>query len=209
MEGIMHQYTGKLIIHTGSMFSGKTSSLTREINRFSIAGYSTRVYKPDLDTRNKDSKIKTHDDLTIRATTIKSIDELKSDVLKELPDVIGIDEIQFLKGAPNHIKEVLDELLESGKTVIVAGLDMDYNGQAFEVVKELLPVADYVHKHHAVCTSCGSDAWVSYRTVDDKNRLLIGSEREYMPLCRSCYSKKVEEDSQIVNKNQIELNIEK
>ena len=49
--------------------------------------------------------------------------------------------------------------------------------------------ADYVYKHHAVCVKCGSDAWVSHRKSKEKERLVIGAQDEYEPLCRNCYNK--------------------
>lgn len=85
-------------------------------------------------------------------------------------------------------------------TVVVAGLDMDYLAHSFEIVKELMPKADYLYKHHAVCKRCGTDAWVSHRKVNVNDRLLLGAEGEYEPLCRSCYKKAIEEDE--INLNQ-------
>lgn len=204
----MHQYKGKLIIHTGSMFSGKTSSLKRDLNRFKIAGYRTKIFKPKVDTREV-GKITIHGEDSITATTINSIDELIKDVEENNLNVVGIDEVQFLSDDIDTIKEGMYSLLRKGVTVVMAGLDMDYNGIPFEVVKEFLPLADYLHKHHAVCTLCGTDAWVSHRKIKSEGRVLIGAEGEYEPLCRSCYEKVREEEEQEVNKNQLRMVIEK
>lgn len=206
MEVVMHQYKGKLIIHTGSMFSGKTSSLKKDLNRFKIAGYKVIAYKPTVDTRGGEM-ITIHGEGGMEAIGVSGIEELSKDVFSKKPEVIGIDEIQFLGGEIEEIKNQLSNILKSGITIVVAGLDMDYNGIAFEVVKELLPISDYLNKHHAVCTMCGTDAWVSHRKVNSGDRVLIGAADEYEPLCRTCYNGVVEEEKREVNRNQIKLEL--
>lgn len=183
----MHQYKGKLIVHTGSMFSGKTSSLKNELKRFNIAGYKTVAFKPSIDTRYKKNEIVTHDMTSIECILVDDIDQLMDYCNKLNPHVIGIDEIQFLGGSVQKILAAINELLAKDITVVVAGLDMDYTGTPFEVVKELMPIADYLYKHHAVCVRCGSDAWVSHRKTKDKDRIKIGAEDDYEPLCRKCF----------------------
>jgi len=183
----LHQYKGKLIIHTGSMFSGKTSSLKKEIKRFDIAGYKTVAFKPSIDTRYKKNEITTHDKTSMDCYLVDNIDELMDYCHKLNPDVVAIDEVQFLGGSVDRIISSINELLSKDITVVVAGLDMDFTGTAFEIVKELMPIADYLYKHHAVCVKCGSDAWVSHRKSKDQNRIKIGAAEEYEPLCRKCF----------------------
>lgn len=103
------------------------------------------------------------------------------------PAVVGIDEVQFLGGSVDSIISSINKLLEKDITVVVAGLDMDFSGTPFEVVKELMPIADYLYKHHAVCVRCGTDAWVSHRKSKDQERIKIGASDEYEPLCRKCF----------------------
>ena len=185
----MHQYKGKLIVHTGSMFSGKTSSLEKDINRFAIAKYNTLAFKPVVDNRFKEENIVTHDNRRMDAIVVKDNIEMMENIEKLNPDVIAIDEVQFLGGEVKDIVENIQYLLRKGKTVVVAGLDMDFTGKPFEVVKELMPISDYLYKHHAVCAGCGSDAWVSNRKSKDKARIKIGASDEYEPLCRKCFYK--------------------
>ncbi len=183
----MHQYKGKLIVHTGSMFSGKTSSLEKDMKRFKIAKYKTLAFKPKVDTRFKKEQIVTHDKTYIDAICVEDIDELVSYVDKMDPEIIGIDEVQFLGGDTDHIVDQVNKLLHGGKTIIVAGLDMDFEGKPFEIIKELMPISEYLYKHHAVCVDCGSDAWVSNRKSCDMERIKLGASDEYEPLCRKCY----------------------
>lgn len=185
----MHQYKGKLIVHTGSMFSGKTSSLEKDINRFAIAKYKTLAFKPVVDNRCKEDKIVTHDNKKVDAIVVRDNLEMMDRIESLDPDVIAIDEVQFLGGRVADIVDNIKDLLARGKTVVVAGLDMDFTGKPFEVVKELMPISDYLYKHHAVCVACGSDAWVSNRKSQDKERIKIGASDEYEPLCRKCFYK--------------------
>jgi len=201
----LHQYKGKLIIHTGSMFSGKTSSLEKDVKRFNIAGYKTLAFKPVVDTRFKTADIISHDDMSIEAILVENIESIKLHCEANIPDVIAIDEIQFLGGEIKDIIDSINNFLERDITVIVAGLDVDFEGRPFEIVKELMPIADYLTKHHAVCVKCGSDAWISHRKTKDKERVVIGASREYEPLCRSCYLKEKKEEEEIINKNQVTL----
>ena len=118
---------------------------------------------------------------------VKDIDELMEYVNELEPEVIGIDEVQFLQGTIDEIISNINELLNRDITVVVAGLDMDFTGTPFEVVKELMPIADYLYKHHAVCVKCGNDAWVSHRKSKAQERIIIGASDEYEPLCRKCF----------------------
>ncbi len=183
----MHQYRGKLMVHTGSMFSGKTSSLEKDMKRFKIAGYKTVVFKPSTDNRVNTAHISTHDNTFMECIVIDHFTEIEDYLKEHSVDVVGVDEIQFFKDDLSDILDLIDRLLEGGKTVVTAGLDMDYEAQPFEIVKELLPRADYLEKHHAVCSHCGTDAWVSHRTSKDTERVVIGATETYEPVCRNCY----------------------
>ncbi len=183
----LHQYKGKLIIHTGSMFSGKTSSLEKDLKRFNIAKYRTVAFKPTVDKRNPECKIVTHDNTSLNAVWVNNIYEVSEYCKEHELDVVGIDEVQFLEGKTKDIVEVVSSLLEKDITVVLAGLDIDFTGKPFEVVKELMPFADYLYKHHAVCVKCGSDAWISHRKTNEKERIVLGALNEYEPLCRKCF----------------------
>lgn len=189
------------------MFSGKTSSLEKDLNRFVIAGYNTMAFKPSVDTRYDTSEIKTHDNISLQAILVDSIDDIMEHYNREQPNVIGIDEVQFLKGKADAIVSNINQLLAEDVTVILAGLDMDFTGHAFEVVKELMPIADYLYKHHAVCVKCGTDAWVSHRKIKDKERVVIGASKEYEPLCRRCFLEEKIKEEDIVNKNQVSFDL--
>jgi thymidine kinase len=171
------------------MFSGKTSSLEKDVKRFNIAKYKTIAFKPIIDNRYKKNEIVTHDLTSMNCILVSSIDDIIEYSNELKPDVIAIDEIQFLGGAVEEIIAGVNGFLEKDLTVIVAGLDIDFTGRPFEVVKELMPIADYLYKHHAVCVKCGADAWVSNRKSKDQERIKVGASNEYEPLCRKCFLK--------------------
>lgn len=194
---------GRLIVHTGSMFSGKTTSLWRELYRMRIANYKIVAFKPSIDNRSDERKIVSHDNLELDAIKVEDIKEILAYAKNNDVDCIGIDEVQFFPNDPNEIIEIFNQLMAMNITIVVSGLDMDYMARPFEIIKELMPIADELVKHHAICASCGEDAWASYKKSSDDSRIQIGSKDLYEPLCRSCYNEKMREREKY--KNQISL----
>jgi thymidine kinase len=172
---------GWIEVVCGSMFSGKTEELIRRLKRVKIANLKVEIFKPAIDTRFDENNIVSHDTNAIHSTPVKSSDEilkLATDV-----DVVGIDEAQFFdKG----ITEVCEKLAMNGVRVIVAGLDMDYKGNPFGEMPNLLSKADYITKLHAICMKCGDIANISYRKIADANQVLLGEKDIYEPRCRQC-----------------------
>lgn len=178
---------GWLEIVCGSMFSGKTEELIRRLRRAKIANQKVIIFKPQLDTRYAETSIVSHDSNAIEAKPISNSIEL----LEFAGDyeVIGVDEAQFFD---MELTDVCQKLALDGKRVIIAGLDMDYLGQPFGPIPNLLSVADYITKVHAICPHCGSLATHSYRmeTTNQNGELVVLGEKDiYEPRCRSCYAK--------------------
>ncbi|MDD7463736.1 MAG: thymidine kinase [Anaerococcus sp.] len=194
---------GKLIVHTGSMFSGKTTSLWRELYRMKIASYKVVAFKPSVDNRHDDKKIISHDNLELDAIKVDNLNQILAYAENNEVDGIGIDELQFFPNTPAEVIDVFNKLMEMEITIVVSGLDMDYKARPFEIIKEIMPIADELVKHHAICASCGEDAWVSFRKNADESRIQIGAEDIYEPLCRTCYTEKMDEREKI--KNQLSI----
>ena len=165
------------------MFSGKTEEL---INRIKYSNKSFKVFKPDLDTRNKKNIIESHSKLEIEATTISNPNEILK--YKNKFDIIGIDEAQFFS---HDIVDICNILANSGVRVIVAGLDMDYMGKPFGPMPFLMAIAEDVIKVHAVCSETGDPALYSYRRVENSETIMIGEKKEYNPLSRKAYISKL------------------
>lgn len=175
---------GKLEIICGSMFSGKTEELIKRVNRARFAKQEVIVFKPAVDTRNDKDKIVSHDSKSVKCVVInKPIEMIK---LAQKYDVIAIDEIQFFD---ESIVDYCIALIEKGKRIIGAGLDMDYQGKPFGATPKLLAIADEISKVRAVCTHCGNPANFSHRIVGGESQVLLGKKNEYQPRCRNCYIK--------------------
>ncbi len=166
------------------MFSGKTEELIRRLKRARIARQRVEIYKPAIDTRYSDNDVVSHDANSIPSTPVESARSIL--LMASDAQVVGIDEAQFFDDA---IVEVCNELANSGKRVIVAGLDMDFKGIPFGPMPQLMAIAEDVTKVHAICVKCGNLAHVSHRIVKAEQRVLLGEQHEYELLCRQCYNK--------------------
>ena len=172
---------GSIEVICGSMFSGKTEELIRRLKRVKIANLKAEIFKPAIDVRYDKVNIVSHDTNFIQSTPVEnssSILPLTGDV-----DVVGIDEAQFFDAA---ICNVCEQLALNGVRVIVAGLDMDYTGRPFGEMPNLLAIADYITKLHAICVICGNIANISYRKTSGEAQLILGEKDIYEPRCRVC-----------------------
>ena len=176
---------GWIEVICGSMFSGKTEELIRRINRAKIANQNIKVFKPIVDSRSKNF-IESHDESKLECIEVKSSNEILAKVNN--CDVVAIDEAQFFD---NQIVNVCNKIANSGIRVIIAGLDMDYLGNPFGPMPNLMAVSEYVTKVHAVCKKSGNIANYSYRKNKKKDIVVIGEKDKYEPLSRSVFYKKM------------------
>ena len=172
---------GWIEVICGSMFSGKTEELIRRLKRVKIANLKAEIFKPALDVRYDEIKIVSHDTNFIQSTPVGSSQNIL--LLAHDADVVGIDEAQFFDP---EIANVCEQLALSGIRVIVAGLDMDYTGKPFGQMPNLLAIADYITKLHAICVKCGNIANISYRKSSETEQSLLGEKDLYEPRCRHC-----------------------
>ena len=175
---------GWIEVICGSMFSGKTEELIRRIRRARFAKQKIELFKPAIDTRYDETEVVSHDANALISTPVHNAAEILLYVSIETVEVVGIDEIQFFDAG---IVEVCNQLANAGIRVIVAGLDMDYLGNPFGPMPQLLAIAEYVSKVHAICTHCGDLAQYSHRIVAGDKQVLIGEKEAYEPLCRHCF----------------------
>ena len=172
---------GWIEVICGSMFSGKTEELIRRLKRVKIANLKVEIFKPTIDTRYDEVKIVSHDTNAIISTPVDSSERIL--LLAQDVDVVGIDEAQFFDA---EIANVCEQLALKGIRVIVAGLDMDYQGNPFGQMPNLLAKADYITKLHAICMKCGNIANISYRKIAGGGQVLLGEKDIYEPRCRHC-----------------------
>lgn len=180
-EGRQH---GWIEVICGSMFSGKTEELIRRLRRAEFAQQKILLVKPKIDDRYHKSDVVSHQGNSFEAITVENAEAILSLWNKE--KVVAIDEAQFFDPG---LVEVCEKLSAKGVRVILAGLDMDFKGVPFGPMPQILSVAEYVTKVHAICVSCGNLAQFSHRTVGDTEQVLVGAVEKYKPLCRACYNK--------------------
>lgn len=168
----------------GSMFSGKTEELIRRLRRAKFANQELLLFKPKIDRRYSEENVVSHNGISFEAIQIDSSKEILHHWKKER--IVAIDEAQFFD---MDVVKVVNELAAKGVRVVCAGLDMDYQGNPFGPIPNLLASAEYVTKVHAICMSCGNLAQFSHRKSKEKEQVLVGAVDEYEPLCRSCYNK--------------------
>ena len=176
--------SGWIEVITGSMFSGKTEEMIRRLRRAKYAQQRTEIYKPKIDTRYSEEDVVSHDEKSIPSTPVETAANIL--LLASGVDVIGIDEAQFFD---EGLVDVCNKLANSGMRVIVAGLDMDFQGKPFGPIPKLLATAEQVTKIHAICMRCGSLAQYSHRKTQSKKLVVLGETDEYEPLCRACFIK--------------------
>lgn len=176
------QKTGWIEVVCGGMFSGKTEELIRRARRAHIAGQHVVVVKPKIDTRYSEEEIVSHNATALPGLVVDTADQII--LLTGEAQVICIDEAQFFD---ERIVDVVNTLANDGKRVIIAGLDMDFEGRPFEPMPQLLAIAEYVTKLHAICAESGMMAHYSQRVVENRDRVLVGETGAYEPRARHCF----------------------
>jgi len=178
------RHNGWIEVICGSMFSGKTEELIRRLNRAIIANQKMLLFKPLIDNRYHEENVVSHKGSSLTAVAVENSSEILARVTDEM--VVAIDEAQFFD---EGLVEVCNLLAQKGVRVVIAGLDMDYLGVPFGPMPQLLCIAEYVTKVHAICLSCGNLAQFSHRTANESGQVLVGAVEKYQPLCRACYNK--------------------
>ncbi|CUS82418.1 thymidine kinase [Candidatus Kryptobacter tengchongensis] len=174
--------TGWIEVIAGSMFSGKTEELIRRIRRAQIAKLKVAVFKPRIDTRYSTDRIVSHSDISIPSIVVDNAQQILE--LAKDAQVVGIDEAQFFD---MDLVDVCEKLANDGKRVIVAGLDQDYRGKPFEPMPQLLAIAEYITKTHAICVVCGNPASKTQRKIKAGERIVVGASDIYEARCRRCF----------------------
>lgn len=173
---------GWIEVVCGGMFSGKTEELIRRAKRAHIAGQKVVIVKPTVDDRYSKTDIVSHNESVLPGIQVDTADQII--LLTSSAKVVCIDEAQFFD---DRIVDVANTLANDGKRVIVAGLDMDFEGKPFEPMPQLLAIAEYVTKLHAICAESGVMANYSQRVVENDEQVLVGEKEAYEPRSRHCF----------------------
>lgn len=190
---------GSLTVYCGSMCSGKTEEAIRVVSRQFIANAKIMgVFKPLLDDRKlanneKDPAlfIASRNGGSVACTGVVDVAEMKKIVLKNSYTIIAIDEAQFFN--KQELLAFVHEMLALNKKIIIFGLDLDFRGETFGAMGELLALADQVVKLTAVCSHCGQDTYcITQRIIDGipahyNDPLIMVGASQYVPRCRTCH----------------------
>ncbi len=180
---------GKLEVISGSMFSGKSEELIRRIRRADYAQMKIAVFKHRVDDRMSIEYISTHSGDKFKAIALEKPEDIKHFVTEET-QIVALDEVQFFT---MDIIPLVLEMVENGKKVIAAGLDLDFRGVPFGPIPPLMAIADKITKLNAVCMTCGNDAHYSQRLIDgraakfDDAIVMVGAKDVYQARCRDCF----------------------
>jgi thymidine kinase len=183
MDVIRQPSHGWLEVIVGSMFSGKSEELIRRLRRAQIARQQVQIFKPVIDNRFADDHIVSHSEMRIASAAVPS-SRAMLDLVRPDTEVVGVDEGQFFD---LELPMICNTLADQGKRVIIAGLDQDYLGKPFEPMPQLLAIAEFITKTHAVCMVCGNPANHTQRLVTSGDRVLLGAQGLYEARCRRCF----------------------
>ena len=167
----------------GPMFSGKTEEMIRRLRRATIARKRVQVFKPAIDTRYSEHEIVSHADVRMRSEAVNDAAEILSRI-DWRTQVVGIDEANFFG---QELIPVANQLADSGKQVIIAGLDTDYLGRPFAPMPELLAMAESITKTLAICMRCGAPAKHTQWLIESEDLIVVGAAGAYEARCRRCF----------------------
>ncbi len=180
---------GWIEVICGCMFAGKTEELIRRINRIKYARKEVIVFKPKIDNRYSKEEVVSHKNNRTNAIVVENSEEVKK-YLDKYPYAVAFDEAQFFdKG----LIDLVELLANNGVRVICAGLDMDFRGEPFGIMPELLARAEFVTKLNAICVKCGAPATRTQRLINGKPAryndptILVGASENYEARCRFCH----------------------
>jgi len=176
-------HAGWVEVIAGSMFSGKSEELIRRLRRAKIARQKVQVFKPEIDSRFSENHIVSHSEMRHESSNVRTAAEIRAHVQPET-EVVGIDEAQFFD---NELISVVNDLAHGGIRVIIAGLDTDYTAKPWEPMPQLLAIAEYITKTHAICMRCGQPANYTQRTFESEERVAVGGAGMYEARCRACF----------------------
>jgi thymidine kinase len=184
---------GWIEVICGPMFSGKSEELIRRLRRATIARKRVEVFKPVIDNRYSDDEIVSHGDLRMKSQVVKDAAEI-AERIDWRTEVVGVDEANFMG---TKLVEVAERLADSGKQVIISGLDTDYLGRPFAPIPDLLAHAESITKTLAICMRCGNPAKHTQRLRGSDDLIVVGAADMYEARCRRCFEPGIPKQSEL------------
>jgi thymidine kinase len=166
------------------MFSGKTNELIKQIKTSQIMfGDQIMIINHKNDDRyDVNGNVCSHDKNSFNAISLTTLTPILFTQKFHEAKAIFIDEAQFFE----DLYDFVNEALEQKKRVVVCGLDGDYERKPIGQILQLIPLADSVNKLSALCKRCnyGTLAIFSKRITRSTEKVVIGNENTYEPVCR-------------------------
>ncbi|MDX2075180.1 MAG: thymidine kinase [bacterium] len=182
----MKHSVGQIEVICGSMFCGKTEELIRRVRRAVIARQHVMVFKPAIDDRYSIEHVTSHNGQNIQAISVNTPADILAMLTADVT-VVAIDEAQFFDAT---LVDIVETMASQDIRVIIAGLDMDFRGEPFGPMPQLLALAEEVLKLHAICVVCGELANRTQRLINDNPAryddpiILVGASESYEARCR-------------------------
>ena len=182
----------KLKMYVGPMFSGKSTRLIQQVERYKIAKKNIVCFKPAMDTRyTLEGFIVTHNEIHVPCYLVNSCD----DILKlyyekneeRMINAVAIDEAFMID---NISKACLSLVYDEKIDVLISSIDMSSSLNAFSEISTLMCHATHIEKCKAVCTMCGDDASYTMRksNKEDIVEIQVGGEDMYEARCLAHHS---------------------
>jgi thymidine kinase len=170
------------------MFSGKSNQLQEIGRQYQIAGYTVHCFHHADNTRDTDGVIRTHNGVEFESKPLESLEVFHRQRINRLfdsPCVVLLEEAQFF----TDLEVLLTYFEQLNIDVYFAALNMKYNGQPWESIRDIMHTCTHVKYLYSVCVKCGSTrARYSHRTTEQTGDVVIGGQEEYQALCKSCFS---------------------
>ena len=187
---IIHGKSGWIEVICGPMFSGKSEELIKRLRRAQIARRRVQIFKHGIDARYDATSIVSHSQQSMPGIAVTDVNDIL-ELVDDRTELVAIDEGQFFS---NDIVEVVNKLANLGKRVIVAGLDLDYKGDSFGPMPNLMCTAEYVTKQLAICMTCGDPANFTQRLTHSTDQIVVGASETYEARCRRHFEPPQEEN---------------
>jgi thymidine kinase len=191
---------GWIEVISGVMFSGKSEELIRRMRRAVIARRKVQVFKSHLDARYAGIyQVSSHDGRNVEAVPVDTSEQIMARLNADT-QVVGIDEAQFLD---EGVVELATALAQKGIRVVLAGTDLDFRGEPFGPMPQLLAIAELVDKLHAICVVCGGPASRNQRLINgrparyDSPTIMVGGQEAYEARCRACHKVPKRDEDQV------------
>ena len=179
----------KLYFKYSTVAAGKSLDLIKTADAYMRRGRRVLVMSVSNGERNNHGeKVTTRLGLEVPAVPITEETNPLVVALNEDPDVVLVDEAQFLSAVQVELlSNIVDKL---GKPVIAYGLKSTFNAKLFDGSAALLTFADKIEEIKSVCELCGDKATMNLRTVNGQietdGEAVMNEDEEvrYISVCR-------------------------